>query len=285
VRSGFGANAAERTDQSGTVQSASSLINRRDALLIALTIASGSIDAISYFGLGKIFSAFMTGNIVFLGFGIAEVDGPDVMPVIVAVAAFTVGAYLGLRLAARFDQSGSWPPSMTVLMVLVATAEASFLVVWLATSGHPSTNVRDVLIALFALAMGIQTAAVRSLGVQGVFTTAGTFTLVAFAGTFAGSRSRAEMPRFAGILVGLIGGAVGGGLLFLHARIAAPALPLVITLLVIAAGRLVTRRTPADTTGAPSRSSATPPRTTTPPRTSSESPPLTVVVTERRAES
>jgi len=64
----------------------------------------------------------------------------------------------------------------------VAVAEAGFLVVWLSTAGNPSTEVADVLIALFSLGMGIQTAAVRSLGVQGIFTTAGTFTLIAFAG-------------------------------------------------------------------------------------------------------
>jgi uncharacterized protein DUF1275 len=39
----------------------------RDSLLIALTVASGAVDAISYFGLGKTFSAFITGNMVFLG--------------------------------------------------------------------------------------------------------------------------------------------------------------------------------------------------------------------------
>jgi hypothetical protein len=42
---------------------------------------------------------------------------------------------------------------MTVSMVLVATAEASFLVVWLATSGRPSTSVRDVLIGRRRLAL------------------------------------------------------------------------------------------------------------------------------------
>jgi uncharacterized membrane protein YoaK (UPF0700 family) len=92
-----------------------------------------------------------------------------------------------------------------------------------------------------SLAMGLQTAAVRSLGVQGIFTTAGTFTLVAFAGTFAGSRSNAEMPRLAGVLVGLVVGAVAGGLLFLHVRSYAPALPLVITVMVILAGRTMQR--------------------------------------------
>jgi uncharacterized membrane protein YoaK (UPF0700 family) len=219
----------------------------RDVLLVALTVASGAVDAISYFGLGKIFSAFMTGNIVFLGFGIAEIEGPDVVPVIFAISMFAAGSYLGLRIATQdLRKSGPWPPAMTVLLVLIASAEGAFLVVWLAAGGHPPTKVCDVLIILFSLAMGIQTAAVRSLGVQGVFTTAGTFTLVAFAGTFAGSRSRAEMPRLAGVLAGLIAGAVGGGLLFLHARSYAPVLPLAITVLVIVAGRGLARRTSAE---------------------------------------
>jgi uncharacterized membrane protein YoaK (UPF0700 family) len=210
----------------------------RDLLLVALTVASGAVDAISYFGLGKIFSAFMTGNLVFLGLGIAEIQGPDVVPVIVALSMFTAGAYLGLRFTTlRSKEYGLWPPAMTVLLAAVAVAEAGFLVVWLATAGHPTTEVADVLIALFSLAMGIQTAAVRSLGVQGIFTTAGTFTLVAFAGTFAGSRLRSEMPRLVGVLLGLIAGAVAGGLLFLHVRSYAPALPLVSTVLVILVGQ------------------------------------------------
>jgi uncharacterized membrane protein YoaK (UPF0700 family) len=119
----------------------------------------------------------------------------------------------------------------------VAVAEAFFLVGWLATAGHPSAQIAYVFIALLSLAMGIQTAAVRSLGVQGIFTTAGTFTLVAFVGTFAGSRSRAEMPRLAGVLLGLVVGAVAGGLLFLHVRSYAPVLPLVLTILVLLMGR------------------------------------------------
>jgi len=42
-------------------------IRVRDLLLMALTFSSGAIDAISYLVLGKVFTAFMTGNIVFLG--------------------------------------------------------------------------------------------------------------------------------------------------------------------------------------------------------------------------
>ena len=123
----------------------------------------------------------------------------------------------------------------------MAIAKAGFLAVWLSVAGHPSTESTDVLIVLFSLAMGLQTAAVRSLGVQGVFTTA--FTVVAFAGASGGSRSRAEIPRLVGVLVGLVAGAAAGGLLFLHARSFAPVMPLVITIFVILLGwRLDSRR-------------------------------------------
>nr|EJI94387.1 hypothetical protein JVH1_8351 [Rhodococcus sp. JVH1] len=60
-------------------------IHCRDVLLVALTVESGAVDAISYFGLGKIFSAFMTGNMVFLGFGIANLEGPC-LPVVLALS-------------------------------------------------------------------------------------------------------------------------------------------------------------------------------------------------------
>jgi hypothetical protein len=64
----------------------------RDLMLVALTVASGAVDAISYFGLGKIFSAFMTGNIVFLGFGIANMKEPCLPPVL-ALSTFAAGSF------------------------------------------------------------------------------------------------------------------------------------------------------------------------------------------------
>ena len=36
--------------------------------LIGLTVVTGLVDAISFLGLGRIFTANMTGNVVFLGF-------------------------------------------------------------------------------------------------------------------------------------------------------------------------------------------------------------------------
>ena len=39
--------------------------------LLALTFSTGTVDAVSYLGLGHVFTANMTGNVVLLGFGIA----------------------------------------------------------------------------------------------------------------------------------------------------------------------------------------------------------------------
>ena len=60
--------------------------------LLGLTFTTGLIDAVSYLGLGHVFTANMTGNIVFLGFGIAGGSGLPVLAPIVSLVAFLVGA-------------------------------------------------------------------------------------------------------------------------------------------------------------------------------------------------
>jgi uncharacterized membrane protein YoaK (UPF0700 family) len=42
-------------------------------LLVCLTVVTGLVDAFSYLSLGHVFVANMTGNVVFLGFGLAGV--------------------------------------------------------------------------------------------------------------------------------------------------------------------------------------------------------------------
>src|SRR5229473_479828 len=70
-------------------------IRVRDLLLNGLTFSSGAVDAISFLELGKVFTAFMTGNIAFLGLRVADAGGPAWSAIIAAMAAFALGAYLG----------------------------------------------------------------------------------------------------------------------------------------------------------------------------------------------
>jgi uncharacterized membrane protein YoaK (UPF0700 family) len=69
--------------------------------LLVLTFTTGLVDAVSYLGLGHVFTANMTGNIVLLGFGIAGSEGLPVVAPLVSLGAFLVGAAAGGILAAR----------------------------------------------------------------------------------------------------------------------------------------------------------------------------------------
>ena len=61
-------------------------------LLLFLSATTGLVDAASVLGLGKVFTANMTGNIVFLGFAAAGTPGFAVAPFVVAIATFMLGA-------------------------------------------------------------------------------------------------------------------------------------------------------------------------------------------------
>lgn len=208
----------------------------RDLLLMGLTASSGAVDAISFLALGKVFTAFMTGNIVFLGLGIARAGGPDVLRVIGALLAFAAGVFVSIEIVKATKGSSVWPRRVSLSLGVAFLSQAGFLAGWAATSGRPSQGAGDLLVGLSALAMGLQSGAVMSLGVTGVFTTAATATVIVLMSDAASSsRAATEMRRLAGVLAALFAGATAGGLLLVHARTAAPVLPLVLTAVVISA--------------------------------------------------
>jgi uncharacterized membrane protein YoaK (UPF0700 family) len=214
----------------------------RDLRLMALTFSSGAIDAISFLALGKLFTAFMTGNLVFLGLALEGTGGQDVGNVGSSLLAFAAGVFLGTRSLARFAGSETWPSYMSLVLGGAAIAQAAVVALWVGVSGEPSGGAITVLIILAALAMGMQSAAVMSLGVTGVFTTAATATLMFLnKGAAERSASPSDRRRLASVLVALIGGAAAGALLLDHARIVAPLLPLTVTVIVVATGLSVGR--------------------------------------------
>ncbi|MGH9129160.1 MAG: YoaK family protein [Acidimicrobiales bacterium] len=78
-------------------------------VLVALTAATGLVDAISYLAIGRVFVANMTDNVVFLGFALVGAKGLSIAASLVALAAFLIGAALGGRLgAALHDRRRRW---------------------------------------------------------------------------------------------------------------------------------------------------------------------------------
>jgi uncharacterized membrane protein YoaK (UPF0700 family) len=204
----------------------------RNWLLDALTVSSGAVDSISFLALGKVFTAFMTGNVAFLGMGLAGSTAPRIVSVLASMVAFAVGVYLATRITSSGEQKSGviWSPRTTFALGVSLLAHLCFVAIWFANSGRPGASAVPILLAVWALAMGLQSAAVRKLNVAGIFTTAATATVIFLASDLVNWRLTGdERRRMQGILISLAIGATAGAYLFFHAPIYAPALPLVIT--------------------------------------------------------
>jgi uncharacterized membrane protein YoaK (UPF0700 family) len=207
-----------------------------------LAVSSGAIDAISFLALGKVFSAFMTGNIVFLGFRVAGAPAPGAVAILTSICAFAAGVYFAAQIVKPSEVWDVWPQRVTVALGVSLIAHAVFIAVWFGSNGQPSVDVAHVLLGLWGFAMGMQSAAVRTLHVEGVFTTAATATIILVVSDITKwSATVAERRRLAGVLVSLFVGATAGGLLLVHAQIYAPVLPFVITVAVVATAAMVMR--------------------------------------------
>jgi uncharacterized membrane protein YoaK (UPF0700 family) len=145
------------------------------ALLLALTVLAGVVDATSILRLGHVFAATVTGNLVFLGLAGAGVRGFAVVTPAVALAGFVIGALLGGR-ACRAAGSHRGLAVRNVLVVKALLASAVTLGAFV-TGGHFSVGVQDLLLVLLAISMGTQLALIRYLKVPDLVTVSLTFTI------------------------------------------------------------------------------------------------------------
>jgi uncharacterized membrane protein YoaK (UPF0700 family) len=207
----------------------------RDLLLVCLTFAAGAVDAISFLGLGRVFTAMMSGNIVLLGLAVGSSAGPEAVRSVISLVVYALGVFAASRLI-RSPASSLWPTGLTMALGCGAIAQAGVLAGWLGASGHPDELFKVVLVGFSALAMGLQGGAVARLRISGVTTTYVTGTLTGLIGGLAlGTGTDRELARRAVVLVALLAGAACGALLLTYVRSGAPALPLATTLVVIAA--------------------------------------------------
>jgi uncharacterized membrane protein YoaK (UPF0700 family) len=125
----------------------------RDWLLFMLTVSSGAVDTISFLALGKVFTAFMTGNLAFLGMGIAGSAGaPSSVAVLVSMAGFAAGIYLATliitpkRTATDDDELAGvvWQPRITGALALSLLPHLGVVLLWIATGGSPSGGATSV---------------------------------------------------------------------------------------------------------------------------------------------
>ena len=195
-------------------------------LLLLLSVTTGLVDAISVLGLGKVFTANMTGNIVFLGFAAAGTPGFRVAPYLVAIAAFLIGALV----AGRVGKGHAGLPLRRWLM-LAALIEAVLL--WIAAgvavgfdipAQSPGTSLYAI-IALTGLAMGFRNSTILQLKVPDLTTTVLTLTLTGIAAdsSLAGG-SNPNIARRIGSVAAIFLGAAIGAALVTHGGLVAPLL-------------------------------------------------------------
>ncbi|EST24027.1 YoaK family protein [Streptomyces roseochromogenus] len=207
-------------------------------VLLLLTVVSGLIDAVSYLGLGHVFTANMTGNVVVLGFAAAGAPGFSVPHTATSLACFLLGAVTGGRIAARFsgDSRRRWTRLTLAAEAVLVGGSAAVAFAW-----PDSDGTRYALIALTAFAMGLRNATVRKLGIPDLTTTVLTMTLTGLAsesrlGDATGHRS----PRRTASVIAMFVGACLGALLVLRHGLGIPLLIAAVAsgvLAVVASGR------------------------------------------------
>jgi uncharacterized membrane protein YoaK (UPF0700 family) len=198
------------------------------------------VDAISFFGLGRVFTGNMTGNLVLLGLAAGRAKGSEVVRSAASLGAFCAGVLIAVYLVALISRRESeargsrvWPVGVSVVLALEVLVQAGFLGGWLVVDGHPGLVFEAVLVGLSALAMGMQSDAVAALGVAGVTTTyvTGTMTGLLRSLVVGGTDVRNRLRR-AAVLAALLAGAVVGGVLMVEARRFAAVVPLAVTAMV-----------------------------------------------------
>jgi uncharacterized membrane protein YoaK (UPF0700 family) len=149
----------------------------RDVRLLTLTLVAGMVDAVSYLGPAHVFTAMMTGNTVLLGLALGAGEALHAFRSALALLGFMAGVAVGEVVVGRDEIDEPWPRVVTQALALEAAVLAAFAAFLARTPPAPDAALVHVQVGLLSIAMGIQSAAVRRLGVPGIATTYITGTL------------------------------------------------------------------------------------------------------------
>ena len=183
--------------------------------MLILTFATGVIDAASFLALGQVFAAMQTGNVIFLGIGIAGAGDAPVLAPLFGLAAFMVGGVVAATAMHRRGSSAKaeatillpWLALEVVLLALVAVLALLIDV----TPDHISAY---CLIVLLSLTMGLRNSAVRGSAGPNLATTVLNLALTTVTpGALPGPANQADLRERAAAIVAILLGAITGALL------------------------------------------------------------------------
>ncbi len=201
--------------------------------LTLLTVMSGMVDAVSYLGLGHVFTANMTGNVVLLGFATAGAPGFSVAASLASLGSFLVGAVAAGRVTRHVTSRRYW---LLIALVIEGLFSGVAAIVCAIHSGVvTSGSGRYTVISVLAFAMGVRNSTIRRLAVPDITTTVLTMTLTGLAAdsSLAGG-SNPKVARRTSAVAAMLIGAVGGAALYLHTGATWPLVVVAVTVLATA---------------------------------------------------
>jgi uncharacterized membrane protein YoaK (UPF0700 family) len=158
-------------------------------LILLLTLTAAWIDMLSYLSLGRVFASFMTGNILFIGLGVAQGNSGLLLRALVAVLVFLVGVACGSFCLGRVPQQQTetaWRHTFVRYLLMEWLLLLVYAIIWLVTGNlSQQAAVQILLLCIAALGMGIQGALVMAFNIPGVVADALTGTVILLGQRFA----------------------------------------------------------------------------------------------------
>ena len=148
-------------------------------IVLLFTFAAGTVDAIAYLSV-HVFTANMTGNAVLMGIYLGQGKGASAVHSLIALIAFIAGVVLAAMLAGEGGDKAKTLAAVRTEVIVESAILAVFAVAFLLPARREIVAL--VVIISSALAMGLQSAAVRRLHLPGIATTyiSGTITNLFF---------------------------------------------------------------------------------------------------------
>lgn len=229
-------------------------------MLLALTLLTGLVDAVSILALGRVFVANMTGNVVFAGFAIVGAPGFSLGASLFALAGFLIGAYGGGFLTSRVGHDralhtraatgaefGLLAVALIVASVSGGPAATTGILNMAKSAGAFGAGVTDVLALVLAIAMGIQNSAARRLAVPDLTTTVLTMTLTGIgADSPSGHRGHVTLIRRVLVVAVMLAGGALGAWLVLNVGVLVPLAVATGLLAIVVAAAVLASRKPAE---------------------------------------
>jgi uncharacterized membrane protein YoaK (UPF0700 family) len=212
---------------------------RRDALVVLLTAAAGATNVLSLTALGGVPASIMTANLVLVGLSVTHHEGALGLHAGAALAGFIVAVFLTSRLIRAHDnhvddKRSVWPRPVTVAIAAEAVPLIGVAVAWGLTATRPTGAAQLTMCTAAALVMGIQSAAVRALGVAGLSSTFFTGTLTDTVRDLTGPGPLRWSAGASGLVALVAGAAAQGAVLTYGPQRLGPLLPLVLVCCVAA---------------------------------------------------